>query len=239
MNARLWDEESDDHFITQLNPDGSTVDKVDYDSQLLAVAFGVLDDYPGRRDRVLERVDNGEYTHVRATYASEYPYLGGSVSEDECYIVDPKDEFCGDSVVTLARIGWVDALARKRRKSTHDVHVFNDLLLIPIQDDLVQSTWLRERYNREGENIANQYYFEVFDLPNMAFSSTFILILIIYLHLQHLIKPPTLQYPSLISIMLREVKYGIDIKIGLLSPLSSFLPLLSASPPILSPSLPH
>jgi hypothetical protein len=142
----------------------------------------------------MKRVDDGTYTHVRATYASEKPYLGGKYSEDECYIVDKKDDYCGDSVVTLARIGWADALARKRHKSSHNVDVFNGLLLTPIQKDLEDSIWLRERYNREGKNIANQYYFE---------------------------------YPSLISIMLREVKYGIDIRmdgiiIDPLEPSSSF-----------------
>ena len=37
INARLWDATSNDHYITQLNPDNSTRDFVDYDSNLLAV----------------------------------------------------------------------------------------------------------------------------------------------------------------------------------------------------------
>ena len=42
MNSALWDENSNDHFIPQLDPSGETRDFVDYDSNLLAVAFGTV-----------------------------------------------------------------------------------------------------------------------------------------------------------------------------------------------------
>jgi hypothetical protein len=38
MNTHLW---SDDHYVTQMNPDGSTRDFIDYDSNLIATAAGV------------------------------------------------------------------------------------------------------------------------------------------------------------------------------------------------------
>ena len=44
VNARLWasaDPSLGDHFVTQLNKDGSTRDFVDYDANLIAVANGV------------------------------------------------------------------------------------------------------------------------------------------------------------------------------------------------------
>ncbi len=82
---------------------------------------------------------------------------------------------CGDSVVTLARIGWVDALARKKLA---DLDTFERLLLAPLQRDLVDSTWLFERYDSSGTQIRTSFYFE---------------------------------YPSLVAIMLREVRYGVNI----------------------------
>ncbi len=39
MNEKLWD--GIDHFITQVNPDGTKRDFVDFDSNLMAVAYGV------------------------------------------------------------------------------------------------------------------------------------------------------------------------------------------------------
>jgi hypothetical protein len=60
----------------------------------MAVAFGVTpnDLIP----KVISRVDNGQFTHVRGTWCCEVPYSGG---EDDCYIVG--GSVCGDSIVTL------------------------------------------------------------------------------------------------------------------------------------------
>jgi hypothetical protein len=83
MNALLWDTDSDDHYITQLDADlHTTRDFIDYDSNLLAVAFGVAPD--SRVDSLLTRVDSGAYTHVRGTWCCEVPYSGDA---EDCYIV--------------------------------------------------------------------------------------------------------------------------------------------------------
>lgn len=151
MRAQLWAAD-DDHFVTQRNKDGSVRDFVDYDANLLAVAAGVLQNDEAAERRLLTRVDRGNYTHVRATWCSELPYTGDAC---DCYIVG--GSVCGDSVVTLARIGWVDALARHR---VGDVDTFQRLLLQPLQRDLLQYTWLYERYDANGQQTRTPFYFE-------------------------------------------------------------------------------
>ena len=49
VNAKLWAASGvgrggDDHYITQLTPDNTTRDFVDYDSNLIAVAHNIPDD---------------------------------------------------------------------------------------------------------------------------------------------------------------------------------------------------
>jgi hypothetical protein len=63
-------------------------------------------------------------------------------------------------VVTLARIGWVDALARKRIGDQRSLHTFDDLLMRPLQEDLLASVWLTERYNASGAAVRTPFYFE-------------------------------------------------------------------------------
>ena len=60
MNEALWANASEggDHFITQRNPDGTSRDFVDYDSNLIALAHGVPNS-TGRSEAVLSRVDRG------------------------------------------------------------------------------------------------------------------------------------------------------------------------------------
>lgn len=147
----LFDTDLKDHFITQLNPDGSIRDFVDYDANLMTVAFGIITD-DAQIHRVLKRVDSGPYTHVRGTWCSEVPYSGDA---PDCYIVG--GNVCGDSIVTLARIGWIDALARKR---IGDLKTFQQLLLEPLQQDLLRDVWLYERYDANGTQIRTPYYFE-------------------------------------------------------------------------------
>ncbi len=67
-------------------------------------------------------------------YLNSYFQFSGDASD--CYIVG--GSVCGDSIVTLARIGWVDSWARKR---IGDVSTFEKLLLEPLQRDLVENTW--------------------------------------------------------------------------------------------------
>merc|ERR1740117_2297998 len=44
INAQLWDNSTADHYVTQLNPDGSVSDSLDIDGNLIAVALGIADD---------------------------------------------------------------------------------------------------------------------------------------------------------------------------------------------------
>ena len=151
MNARLWSSE-DDHYITQLNPDGSRRDLVDYDSNLLAVAFGVAP--PERAEAVLNRVDAGPCTHGRATWVSEQYY-------------GPNDTYngnTGDSATAMGRIGWADAHARR---ATGDVATYRDKILEPLRSDLFDRTWLTERYDCAGNAIRAQYYHEYPELVAM------------------------------------------------------------------------
>lgn len=172
MNELLWDVDNNDHYITQLNADLQTTrDFIDYDSNLLAVAFGVTPD--DRVSSLLGRVDSGAYTHIRGTWCCEVPYSGDA---DDCYIVG--GDVCGDSIVTLGRIGWADSHARKR---VGDLNTFNSLLLEPLQRDLIDDTWLFERYDANGTQIRTSYYFE---------------------------------YPSLVTMMLTEIRYGIDVTLS-------------------------
>ena len=69
MNAHLW---SGDHYVTQMNPDGSIRDFVDYDSNLIATAAGVPS--ASQAALLLSRVDGGRCTHGRATFVSEKYY---------------------------------------------------------------------------------------------------------------------------------------------------------------------
>lgn len=169
MNKFLWSPEGD-HYITQLNPDGTTRDFIDYDANLMAVAFGIADDI--RSKAIVSRVDRGPYTHIRGTWCSEIYYTGDA---GDCYIVG--GSVCGDSVVTLARIGWVDSHVRKK---IGDLATFENLLLTPLQNDLIRDVWLYERYDNNGNQIRTSFYFE---------------------------------YPAFVSMMLREIRYGIEMKL--------------------------
>ena len=64
------------------------------------------------------------------------------------------------------------------RKRMGDVRTFEDLLLAPLQKDLIDNVWLYERYDANSTQIRTAYYFE---------------------------------YPSFVAIMLREIRYGINI----------------------------
>jgi len=134
-----------DHYITQLNPDGTIRDFVDYDSNLLAVAFGIPP--PSLTTKILYRIDSGPCTHARATYVSE-KYYGPT----ECYGGNT-----GDSAVTMGRIGWADARARL---AVGDASTFENLILQPLISDMFADTWLYERYSCSATPAHNPYYHE-------------------------------------------------------------------------------
>ena len=142
MNERLW---SGDHYITQLNPDGTTRDLVDYDANVLAVAFGVAP--PDRAQAALARVDSGPCTHGRATWVSEVFY-----GPDDTY-----NGNTGDSATAMGRIGWADAHARR---AVGDAATYREAILEPLRADLLERTWLTERYDCAGNAIRSPYYHE-------------------------------------------------------------------------------
>jgi hypothetical protein len=165
LNAGLWN--GRDHYITQRNADWSTRDMVDYDGNYAAVAFGAAD--KGQAAAIMRRLDSGPHTHPRnrGTWVSE-KYYG------------PQDCFggnTGDSATAMARIWWLDLAARRE---TGDVTNFYKYFQ-PIQDDLLQRTWLTERYGARGKSIRAPWYHE---------------------------------YPEITAMVLREMVYGIDIKIN-------------------------
>lgn len=140
MNAHLW---SGDHYITQLDPGGTTRDFVDYDANLLAVAFGVAS--PARAAQVLARVDSGPCTHAMPTYVSERFY--GSA--------DTYGGNTGDSNVTMGRIGWADGRARA---AIGDAATLNDVIVARVRNALLTGTWLPERYDCQGHDAHNGFY---------------------------------------------------------------------------------
>ena len=142
MNRHLW---SEDHYITQLNPDGSTRDFVDYDANLLAIASGVAS--PEQAAAILARVDGGPCTHARATFVSERYY-------------GPEDTYngnVGDSDITMARIAWADGHARA---VMGDIETFKQRIINPLRADMFATTWLYERYDCQGREAHNPFYHE-------------------------------------------------------------------------------
>jgi hypothetical protein len=105
---------------------------------------------PAAAAAVLARVDAGACAHARATYVSEKPY-------DKANCVNGN---VGDSAVTMGRIGWQDALARQAVGGAEAAALFEGVLLAPLQRDLLARTWLPERFDCEGRDAHNPYYFE-------------------------------------------------------------------------------
>jgi hypothetical protein len=120
-------------------------DLVDYDANVLAVAFGVAP--PDRARAVLARVDSGPCTHGRATWVSEVYY-----GPDDTY-----NGNTGDSATAMGRIGWADAHARR---AVGDAATYREEILGPLRADLLERTWLTERYDCAGNAIRAPYYHE-------------------------------------------------------------------------------
>ncbi len=166
INEHLWD--GNDHYFTQKNSDGTIRDMVDYDGNYAAIAFGAVTDET-IINSIFQRVDGGKNTHPNGygTWPSEKPY-----EEADCYGGNT-----GDSDVAFARIWWLDMFAR---------YVFGDLdnfnlYFNKMRKDLIDNTWMRERYNSKGSQSRAHYYHE---------------------------------YPEIITMVLREMVYGINIKPG-------------------------
>lgn len=56
----------------------------------------------------------------------------------------------GDSTSAEGRVGLMDARARVAMGTPESLKYFNENLLGPIQKDLLEFTWLIERYTCEG-----------------------------------------------------------------------------------------
>lgn len=167
MNALLWDDKGDDHFLTQRNRDNTTRDFVDYDANLIAIAHSVPPS--DRAKRILERVDSGRCSHA----SGAGPQF---VSERWYGPADTTGGNTGDSWCSMGRIAWFDAHARKLQ---NDQASFDSSLAL-IQGDLLRDTWMHERYGCDGKQQDNRtsHYFE---------------------------------YPSTVAILLREIRYGINL----------------------------
>ena len=176
MNEKLWAaaDAGGDHFITQLNTDGTTRDFVDYDANVIAVANGVADE--GRARAIYSRIDQGQC----AAAGGAGPQF---VSEKYYGSDDTTSGNTGDSWCSMARIGWFDALGRKRLGTQADMDYFLTSVLKPIETDLNTYTWLHERYGCDGLQQENRtmYYFE---------------------------------YPALVSMLLKDVKYGAQLSMN-------------------------
>jgi hypothetical protein len=152
IRDQLWN--GNDHFITQRNQDGSTLDKVDYDGNFAALAFDVLD--PENARKLLHRLDAGAQTHpgMRGTWVSERRY-----EKEDCYGGND-----GDSDVAMARIWWLDMATRVR---TRDQKTFT-ALLDNLEPDLLRDIWMPERYDAGGLPAHNSYYHEYPEIISMV-----------------------------------------------------------------------
>jgi hypothetical protein len=156
VNALLWSSSSSsrssgnvsngsDHYITQLNFDNSTLDLMDYDSNLIAVAYGLapLD----RAHLIMDRI---------ATNPCARPNGYGTTVSERGYTAPEFAFGMGDSFVAMGRIAYVDALSLKR---VNDSARFNTLLST-LHADLLRNTWMYERWQCEGAPTHNPYYHE-------------------------------------------------------------------------------
>jgi hypothetical protein len=149
MNKYLW---ADDHYITQINFDGTKRDFLDYDANLLAVACGVAP--PERAKLVLDKLDRSPCMHTKGNYPSE-KYYGAK----DCY-----NGNTGDSDVAFGRFAWGDAHARV---AVEDKTTFENIILNPIKEEVLTKTWLTERYNCKGEAVRSTYYHEYPEILTM------------------------------------------------------------------------
>jgi hypothetical protein len=150
VNGQLWAADGT-HYITQLNPDGSTRDFVDYDSNLMAVAHAIPD--VNRSRRILSRIDGG-----RCSAAS-----GGGpqfVSERFYGKDDTTHGNVGDSWCAMGRIALFDARARRRVGGRDAVAAVN-ASLDKLEHDLLrgsESPWMHERYGCDGLQQQNRTF---------------------------------------------------------------------------------
>lgn len=150
INQYLWD--GVDHYITQLNPDGTTRDFVDYDANLLAIALGIAP--KDRAIKTLARIYRGKCTHAAASQGMPRPTFVSEIYYDKanCFLNNT-----GDSNVTMGRIGWAEAHALVQLAESNTMFQY---VLSPMIQELLTHTWLYERYTCESIPTHNNYYIE-------------------------------------------------------------------------------
>ena len=144
INARLWDDASADHYVTQLNPDGSVADFLDIDGNLIAVALGIADD--NRAESIMKRLK---------TLPCIRPGGYGTMLTGKYMGVPGRGSAC-DASVTMARVFYVDALSLRR---VGDAATFSHMLST-MQADQVRNTWMAERYTCDGLSSHDPFYHE-------------------------------------------------------------------------------
>jgi hypothetical protein len=149
VNQYLWADPSrgGDHYITQWDPVSNTTrDFIDYDANLIACAHGIPD--PERMTKVLARIDSGR-CRAGVTFVAE-DYYGPD---------DTTNGNIGDSWCAMARIAWFEALSRQRLQ---DAAGFNELIMEPLKQALLSTTWMHERLACDGTQQLNrtEAYFE-------------------------------------------------------------------------------
>uniref|UniRef100_A0A7S0EXJ9 Alpha-L-rhamnosidase n=1 Tax=Hanusia phi TaxID=3032 RepID=A0A7S0EXJ9_9CRYP len=149
FNQRLW---RDDHVATSIDREGNFVDFVDYDSNLMAIALNATDSEE-KDKKILERIDSNPLAARVPTWVSEVIYEGE--------MSRPKGG-TADSVCGMARIAWFNALARRKLDLPRHFRFFLHNLLTKISSDLLDRTWLPERYTIDGAPQLDRtgFYFE-------------------------------------------------------------------------------
>jgi hypothetical protein len=73
----------------------------------------------------------------------------------------------GDSAVSMGRIAWQDGLARQAIGGSDAKNKFETLIAGPLQADVLKRTWLPERFDCQGRDAHNSYYFEYASVAGM------------------------------------------------------------------------
>ncbi len=133
-----------DHYATVLPGSGDDLDMLDSDDVLVVLA-GVTDD--ARARAIFDRLDSPE-THPggRGTWVSAREY-----GPELCY-----ERNVGDSNCAFARIWWAEMRARRDRG---DAAAFM-AMFEAVRADLIQHTWMGERYDVNGDMIRADGYHE-------------------------------------------------------------------------------
>ena len=143
-----------DHYITYRGANWTTTkDMVDYDNYS-AIAWKATTD-SSRIKAMYSRLDNGANTHPggKGTWVSEV-YYGTS----DCY-----NGNTGDSRCAMGRLWWVDMIGRYVTGDSTNFYTYYS----NIRNDLLNNTWLTERYDASGNLIRAGYYHEYPEILSM------------------------------------------------------------------------